>query len=154
MAPALGISPTYPQQLWPNFSASSSTRLPAVVRTQPKQDSMYSPHMGPPAAPSSGDQRGLSHWAPQDTFYIRSLFLTGTCSWYTKYIETNSELGKIRRQKNAFQTKEQTCPLQINEMEISNLPDKVESNSHKCARRTLEKNGWTHWELRLRSRNY
>ena len=52
------------------------------------------------------------------------------------------ESGKMRRQKNTFQTKEQNkaSVKDLNEMEISNPPNRVQSNGHKDVNQ-IQKNG-------------
>lgn len=35
----------------------------------------------------------------------------------------------------------------LNEMEISHLPDRIQSNGHKVVHWTWEKNGWRQWDL-------
>jgi len=48
-------------------------------------------------------------------------------SCFASYIETNTESNKMKKQRNVFQMKEQdkTPEKHLNEMEISNLPDKM-----------------------------
>ena len=45
------------------------------------------------------------------------------------------KVGKMRRQRNMFQAREQdkTPEKELNEKEISNLPDKVHTKTHKDA---------------------
>lgn len=47
----------------------------------------------------------------------------------------------MKRQRNKLQTKEldKTLEKELNEMEITNLPDKVQSNGHTDVHRTGEK---------------
>ena len=54
-------------------------------------------------------------------------------SWFTSYIETNTELGKNKEKWRMFQSKEQdkTSKRELKEMEISNLPDRIQNKGHK-----------------------
>ena len=51
----------------------------------------------------------------------------------------------MKKQRNTFQTKEQdkTSETDLNEMEISNWPDRVQNNGHKDAQWSQENNART-----------
>lgn len=54
-----------------------------------------------------------------------------------------------------FQLKEQdkTSEKELKEMELRNLPDRVQSNGHKTAHWTWESNGWTQWNFNQETEN-
>ena len=55
----------------------------------------------------------------------------------------------MREQNNAFLMKEQDkTPEELSNVEIDNLPERVQSNCSKHDQRTLEKNAWPeNWEV-------
>lgn len=61
----------------------------------------------------SVDQKGLHHWTPQNTAYIRPLYQDlGTYLIYLVYSNKHRETDKMRRQMNTFQTKKQGKTLE------------------------------------------
>lgn len=96
-----------------------------------------------PRAYSSGDQRGVCCWDPQDVSYVR-LLLQDWKTQLTHLIHRNKE-----NPAKMFQVKEQDKNLRrrIKQSRDSNLNDRVQSNDHKDAQQTWEKNGWTQWEF-------
>ena len=96
-----------------------------------------------PRAYSSGDQRGVCCWDPQDVSYVR-LLLQDWKTQLTHLIHRNKE-----NSAKMFQMKEQDKNLRrrIKQSRDSNLNDRVQSNDHKDAQQNWEKNGWTQWEF-------
>lgn len=74
-------------------------------------------------------RRGVCYQPSQNSSYIESLLQDQETKCPTKDTETNKhrELGKVRRQSNMFQIKEQDkiSEKELNKQEISNLPNKV-----------------------------
>ena len=83
--------PAHPQQSQPNHNKRA-----------------HEAHTGDTTGAPDWWPGGLCHWAPQDTFYIGPLFQDQeTEPIYVINRNKHRELGKMRRQRNTFQTKEQ-----------------------------------------------